>query len=427
MMNFCEPSTQMVETQLINLLLNGGIEPCNFRLKINDFPETRVKNLFRDSFPKFTSSLKTNFTNTFTKCFFNNKKISTNEFWKFVDYKDFWVQIRRFHDFIYSRDMNYRQILKYFERCLVKKSAKLNLSYLEQRIIEKADENPYSLYKEIAKKLNVSEKTVSTTIQNLRSRGIFLGSLASYCSADSYEFFSFNFNNNLKENSLFIDEFHLFPRFKILHGVLLQKISNSSIYYVQGKKSFLNSNVLNMGVSIKDWKKHSIQQFSGKLINEEDNKQCFPITSANKNYILRLMRNCELDYRRPEIQQISQNYEISIRTLFRVKSKLKDMGIVQPKIIVDSDELMNLLLITNRELIDFYNKVPYIKTYKVLDNNGNILWFSFVSIFVSDFHFLYTLVNNKAELFQIINKKSIDLSKHLDTSIMHSKHKVYTK
>jgi DNA-binding Lrp family transcriptional regulator len=426
-MNFCETSTQLIEKQLINLLLSGGIEPCNFRLKINDFPKTRVKNLFHDSFPKFTSSLKTNFTNTFTKYFFNNKEISINEFWKFVDHKDFWVQIRRFHDFVYSREMNYNRILKYFERCLVKKSSKLNLSYLEQRIIEKVDENPYALYKEIAKKLNVSEKTVSTTIQNLRSRGIFLGSVASYCSVDSYEFFSFNFNKNLKEKSLFIDEFHLFPRFKILYGVLLQKSSNSSIYYVQEKQSFLNSNVLNMGVSIKDWKKHSIQKFSDKLINDEDNKQCFPLTSANKNYILRLMRNCELDYRRPEIKQISKDYEISIRTLFRVKSKLKDMGVIKPKIIVDSDELMNLLLITKRELVDLYNKIPYIKTYRVLDNNDNTLWFSFASIFVSDFHFLYTLVNNKAELFQIINKKSIDLSKHLDTSIMHSKHKVYTK
>lgn len=426
-MNFCESSTQMVEIQLINLLLDGGIEPCNFRLKINAFPETRVKNLFRDSFPKFTSSLKTNFTNTFSKYFFNNRGISLNEFWKFVDYKDFWVQIRRFHDFIYSRDMNYNRILKYFERCLIKKSTKLNLSYLEQRIIEKIDENPHSLYKEIAKKLNVSEKTVSTTIQNLRSRGIFLGSLVSYISADSFEFFSFNFDKDLRENSLFIDEYNLFPRFKILHGVLPQRMSSSSIYYVQEKNSILNCNVLNMGVSIKDWKKHSIQNFSDKLVNEEDDKQYLPLNSANKNYILKLMRNCELDYRRPEIKQISQDYEISIRTLFRVKSKLKDMEIIQPKIIINSDELMNLLLITNRKLVDLYNKVPYIKTYRVLDNNGNILWFSFISIFISDFHFLHTLVNKKAELFQIINKKSIDLSKHLDTSIMHSKHKVYTK
>jgi len=426
-MNFCEPSKQMVEIQLINLLLNGEIEPCDFRLEIHDFSETRVKNLFRDIFPKFSSSLKTKFSNAFSRYFFNNKGISLNEFWKFVDYKDFWVQIRRFHDFIYSRDMNYNRIIKYFDRCLIKKSTKLNLSYLEQRIIEKADENPHSLYKEIAQKLNVSEKTVSTTIQNLRARGIFLGSLASYFSADSFEFFSFNFSKDLKENSLFIDEYHLFPRFKILHGVLLQKISSSSIYYVQKKQSILNSNVLNMGVSIKDWKKHSIRNLSENPISEEENEQCFPITSTNKNYILKLMRNCELDYRRPEIKQISQDYAISIRTLFRVKSKLKDMGIIQPKIIVDSDELMNLLLITNQELVDLYNKVPYIKIYKVLDDDDNTLWFSFVSIFVSDFQFLYTLINNKAELFQIINKKSIELSKHLDTSIMHSKHKVYTK
>ena len=53
--------------RLINELMNGLIEASDFRLGINQFSTTKVRNLFRDSLPYFSSKLKDKFVNIFLR------------------------------------------------------------------------------------------------------------------------------------------------------------------------------------------------------------------------------------------------------------------------------------------------------------------------------------------------------------------------
>jgi len=179
------------ESSLISALLTGAIEVSDFRLSICHFSKTNVIDLFCNSFPKFSSGVKTKITDTFTRYFFSNDKIDTNEFWRFVDFRDFWPELRKFHDVIYSRNMTLSDVIKFFEQTLFQTKSRLNLNFLEKKIIDRLGKNPSSLYKQLAEDLGISEKKVSVTLKNLNSRGIYLGGLISYESIGLHEFFLF--------------------------------------------------------------------------------------------------------------------------------------------------------------------------------------------------------------------------------------------
>ena len=119
-------------SKLLQALLTGGIEASDFRLEINQYSQTMVKNLFRDSLPRFSSTLRDKFANIFTKYFFNDRIIKLNDLWKFVGYKDFWIETRKLHDVVYSRNMSFNEIKRYFERNLLSRVVRTNLSFLEQ-------------------------------------------------------------------------------------------------------------------------------------------------------------------------------------------------------------------------------------------------------------------------------------------------------
>ncbi|NPD89404.1 MAG: winged helix-turn-helix domain-containing protein [Asgard group archaeon] len=412
--------------RLINELLSGVTEASDFRLQINQFSTTKVRNLFRDSLPQFSSKLRDKFVAIFLKHFFNNRQIEFNDLWKFVGYRDFWCQVKKFHDFIYSRDMNFNNVIQYFERNLLRGNTKPRFGYLEKKIIEWMDKNPSILNKEIANKLDVSQKKVSIIIKNLKTKGIFLGSLVDYKRVDSFEFFSFSNVTKNKKDILFFDEYTLFPNFKLTQGVLAKKINDNSLFYVLNKKTFCNVKPLNHGISIQDWQEHVIIDKAKTNPSICINKDAKLEVIMNKEYILHLMRNCEIDFKKPNIAEISQRYSISTRTLFRAKTKLKDQGIINPRLIIESDELMTLLVISDKELLELYNKVPYIKTYQIQAISDGTRWISFLSIFVQDFKFLYPLINKKAEIFQIIIKKRKELLKSNSISVIQSEHKIYT-
>ena len=131
------------------------------------------------------------------------------------------------------------------------------------------------------------------------------------------------------------------------------------------------------------------------------------VISTNKDYILHLMKNCENDYKKPEIQKIAQIHNISERTLFRTKSKLKERKIIQPKLVIENNDLFNIVIISSQELVELYNKVPNIRSFEIQDYEFNTLWVSFLSIFATDFKFLYSEINKNTEIYQVINKKVI--------------------
>ena len=139
------------------------------------------------------------------------------------------------------------------------------------------------------------------------------------------------------------------------------------------------------------------------------------------------MRNCEIDYKKPEIQKIAQAHDVSERTLFRIKSNLKEKQILQPKLVIENNDLLNIVIISPHELIELYNKVPFIRSFKVKNNEYDSNWISFLSIFATDFKFLYSKINNNAEIYQVINKKNLKSLDKKNRSIMPFKHKVYTK
>lgn len=406
--------------RLINELLSGVTEASDFRLKINQFSTTKVRNLFRDSLPQFSSKLRDKFVNIFLRYFFNNRQIEFNVLWKFVGYRDFWYQVKKFHDFIYSRDMNFNNVVQYFERTLLRGNTKPRFGYLEKKIIEWINKDPSILNKEIASKLDISQKKVSVIIKNLKTKGIFLGSLVDYKRVDSYEFFSFSNVSKNKEDILFFDEYTLFPNFKLAQGVMVKKIKDNSLFYVLNKKISCNVKALNHGISIQDWQEHvKIEKTkTSPSICSNNNVKLEAI--VNKEYVLHLMRNCEIDFKKPDITEISQKYSISTRTLFRAKTKLKDQGIIDPRMVIESDELMTLLVISDKELLELYNKVPYIKTYQIQAIGDGTRWISFLSIFIQDFKFLYPLINKKAEIFQIMTKKRKELLKSDSFSTIQS-------
>ena len=410
---------------LIRELLNGVTEASDFRLKINQFSTTKVRNLFRDSLPLFSSKLRDKFVNIFLRFFFNNRQIEFNDLWKFVGYRDFWCQTKKFHDFIYTRDMNFNNVIHYFENNLLRRDVKPRFSYLEKKIIEWIDKDPYILNKEIAQKLEISQKKVSVIIRNLKSKGVFLGSLVDYRSVGSYEFFSFTNVSGDERKIAFFDEYNLFPEFKLVHGVMFRQMRDNSFFYVKSKKTLCNIRALHHGISIQDWREHIKTEKTN--LNLSFNNMTVEIDSLkNKDYILHLMRNCEFDFRKPDITEISQKQSISTRTLFRAKTKLKDQGIIKPCMVIESDELMTLLVLSEKELLELYNKVPYARTYQIQDMSGDTRWVSFLSIFTQDFKFLYSLINKKTEIFQIISKRRKELLGCNSFSTIQSEHKIYT-
>jgi DNA-binding Lrp family transcriptional regulator len=412
--------------RLINELLCGVIEASDFRLQINRFSTTKVRNLFRDSLPQFSSKLRDKFVDIFLRYFYNNRQIEFNDLWKFVGYRDFWCQIRKFHDYVYSRDMNFNNVVQYFDRNLLRESSKPRFDYLEKKIIDWLYKVPSILNKEIASKLDISQKKASVTIKNLKAKGIFLGSLADYNRIDAHEFFSFGNILKNRKDIPFFDEYTLFPDFKLTQGVTLHKTEDSSLYYVTRKKVFSNVKALNNGISVQDWREQAKIVKTNLDYDTCNISNIKPDAVLNKEYIIHLMRNCEIDFKKPAITEISQKYNISTRTLFRAKTKLTGQGIINPCLIIESDELMKLMIISDKELLELYDKVPHIKTYEIQAIRDNTRWISFLSIFIQDFKFLYPLINKKAEIFQIITKKRKELLKSNNLPAIQSEHKIYT-
>jgi len=405
--------------RLLKSLFNGEIDIADFRFEINEYSQTMAKNLFRDSFPRFNQNLRDKFTNIFLRYCYNEKNVQVNEFWKFTNYKDFWIEMKNFHDYIYSRRMNLSEVVQFFETNLLTNKRKVKLDFVERKVIERLDKNPNILNKDLANELNISEKKISNIINSLKSRGVFLGCFADYSPIDAYEFFGFteieNSNNELK----FLDKITLFPDFKLFHGLSSQEIKQPYIYQVINKKIVCNTEILNRGLSFQDWISVNKSKKTSKNLNREKDLDDFYVPTSSKNHVLQLMKNCETDYRRPNIKKIAKENNVSIRTLFRIKSKLKDRGLIQPQIIVENDELMALVIISPRELLEFYNKVPFVKSYEVQNMETNSKWFSFMSIFASDFAFINSKLKNHSEIFLVVGKKAVNL-------ISQSNQKIYT-
>ncbi len=394
------------ESTLISSLLDGTIEASDFRLSIGHFSKTKVADLFGSSFPKFSSGVKSKITDTFNRYFFSNNKINSNEFWRFVNYRNFWAELRKLHDVIYSRDMTLSNVIKYFEQTFYSTCYGLNLSFLEKKIIEILGETPSFFYNQLAKDLGISEKKVSLTLKHLNSRGIYLGSLISYRSLNLHEFFAFNRSIDFGDNTIPIDSYQLFPELKITHGIMTRKKHGPSFYYVKEKKKYFNPDILNKGISVHNWKKQPLIK-QKKLSDSVRVTGLRTVSSEKQPYLSHLLRNCELDFKRPDIKTIAESHDVSARTLFRLKSRLVEDKIIRPCMVVENPDLLQVVIVSKSELVEFYKKVPFIRTYQIYDDFGDTSWLSFLSIFVSDFKYIYSRLKSSADIYQVIEHDNL--------------------
>jgi len=78
--------------------------------------KTRAVNLFRDSFPRFASDIKTRVIEAFLFFFFQDLSYENNEFSLYLSYPSFWSVIKDFHNNVYSRDMLLNEVIEYLDK-----------------------------------------------------------------------------------------------------------------------------------------------------------------------------------------------------------------------------------------------------------------------------------------------------------------------
>jgi DNA-binding Lrp family transcriptional regulator len=412
-------------------LLEGRISPDEFSLNIQQYSKARTTNIFRDFFPKFTSNLKIDITDFFVKYFFNDSELDRNEFWEFSEIDNFWSELKAFHDLIYAREMILEDVLDYFTKMLG-----LHFSDLEKQIIKELSNNPSSLFKDLAEKLGVSEKEISILLKNLKKKRVYLGSFIDYSRLNLHEFFAINKLINKDNQSVLIDYFLLFPEKSSLidtttfiHGIKQEKEKDSEYYYVKDKRLIFNSEILIQGISIENWENNTpksqrvlnwktysrigkgIQSLKNFRYRITKNRQL--ISSMKTSYpnqdssaVTHLLRNCEMDFKKPSIDNILKTHDISARTLFRTKSRLIEERIIQPGLFVENLEMVQLFLISKHEPYKLYTKIPFIITYKVKKSFWKKKWFSYLSIFHTDFIHLCRHLKNRTEIFRVIKRYS---------------------
>jgi len=223
----------------------------------------------------------------------------------------------------------------------------------------------------------------------------------------------FNRSEGFGDKTVLIERLQLFPDLNITHGIMPLKKHGPSFYYVKEKKMLFNPDILNKGLPIQAWKKHSLikqKNLSDSVASTEVNR----VSSEKQPYLSHLLRNCELDFKRPDIKNIAESHDVSARTLFRLKSKLIEDQIIRPNMVVENLDLLQVLLVSKSELVELYNKVPFIRTYQIYDDFGDTSWLSYLSIFMPDFKHIYLSLCYQAEIFQVIKRQieGLDANDH---------------
>ncbi|MCK4895370.1 MAG: hypothetical protein KAS47_01075, partial [Candidatus Heimdallarchaeota archaeon] len=98
-----------------------------------------------------------------------------------------------------------------------------------------------------------------------------------------------------------------------------------------------------------------------------------------------------------------------------------------PNMVVENPDLLQVLLVSKSELVELYNKVPFIRTYQIHDDFGDTSWLSYLSIFMPDFNYIYSRLSRHVEVFQVIRRQIEDLNINVDLpTLSHANRKTYT-
>ncbi|MHA1302593.1 MAG: hypothetical protein ACTSQE_02115 [Candidatus Heimdallarchaeaceae archaeon] len=394
---------------LIQELLNGIITPSNFRLLISKYQKPKVKALFRDSFPHFVPNHRQIFTDIFSRYFFNEEISKNYPLWKYIDYKDFFKGIKIFHDNFYDRSMKIKEIECFFKERF---HLDLNLSHLEKEILFRLNnsikENKPIAYQTLAEDLNVTKKRITRIIQGLKDKGIWLGSIIKWDKIGFSEYFLFNPSHYNKDSLIFEEKYELFPKLSLRY--IIKTVADERItgYKVLNKKIFTNLNIL-----FNKTKLSEIVNYTGygkKLVTNEfyqgisNFNQLEQPLKKIKDYGIQLLLNSRQDYKHPKFVQIANDYNVSVRTLIRIKAKLLKEQILKPHLFVNSKEFLHLIIISKNELTTLYKMVPTIESYYLTDEDNNRLWISILSIWREDFEIFYIKFGKKLEIYLVTKK-----------------------
>ncbi|MHA1203377.1 MAG: hypothetical protein ACTSSL_00305 [Candidatus Heimdallarchaeaceae archaeon] len=397
--------------RLIENLLEGYISPTEFRTKTAKYSQKKVYTLFRDSFPKFETTIKNIVVRLF-KSYFFSKDYEKNIFLiEYVDYKNFFPELKQFHDSVYFKGMNLKEIENYFLKQLVEKST---FTPLEKEFLKLLNEQIESkepiIFNKIAKKLNVSNKKITIILNNLKKKGIRLKASIDWKKIGINEYFTLS-EKEVGKSILIKKNYTLFPDLKILYIISLSE-DKTADYRVVNKKYIINIPIILKNRNLSKQNKIMEQVILQKKEHLEDKSNYLKINSANhkekktNDYILSLLVNCAKDYKRPNFKVITENYEISERTLTRTKQKFVDQEIIKPEIRIKSKNHVKILLITKSQQSFLYPLLPSLEEYNVIDKLNNQSWFYILQIWREDVEDLLKILKKYSNCYLVINEET---------------------
>jgi len=396
---------------LIRNLLEGYISPSEFRLKTGKYSQKKVYTLFRDSFPKFETTIKNIIARLF-KSYFLSEDYEKNIFLiEYVDYKNFFPELKKFHDSVYFKGMNLKEIENYFLKQLVEKSTFTPIEKEFLKLLNKQIENKEPIvFNKIAKKLNVSNKKITIILNNLKKKGIRLKASIDWKRIGISEYFTLS-EKEVDKSILIKKKYTLFPDLKIQHITSLNEDKKAE-YRVVNKKYIINIPIILKNRNLSKQNKiikQAIMEKKEILENESNylknnNIRCKEIKT--NDYTLCLLINCAKDYKRPNFKVITENYEISERTLTRIKQKFVEQEIIKPEIRIKSKNHVRILLITETQQSFLYSLLPALEEYQVIDKRNNQSWFYIIQIWREDVESLLKTLKKYSKCYLVINEET---------------------
>jgi len=394
---------------LLNELFNGEKMPNDFRIDIQKYSINKVITLLRDQLPNFSKDIKEKICNVFISQFYTKQPFSQkNALWAFTDSRSFWQLIKVIHDEPTSRKLRFHELVQIIAEEINKK---IHFSTIEEKILLQLEKNPTIKYKNLANYFSLSQKSITMNVKNLKGKGIVLGSMIDYSSLNIKEFFIFqDIGDTLKLEHPFpisVEVFSLFPNKKVIYLQIDEDLSNTNFAF----RVITKKHITNMYIFVK---KLSGQILKSKAITYPKiittvKPSSIPegIRHIKREYVIELLKNCENDYRHPGFSGITKKYNVSIRTLLRIKSKLLQHNIIQPCIKLESDRLLQILVLSTNELEKVYRLIPQADVFEITNTNGAKYWLSVITIFASDLKFFLNELNEIRSCFLITNKKKV--------------------
>ncbi len=394
---------------LIKQLLEGIISPSEFRYYIKDYSKNMVVSLFRDSFPYFSANIRNIITELFQDYFFDTYDDTKSYLMEYVDDKEFFTELKIFHDEIYEKGMNIRTLEEFYRK--KHENSKLRFSYLEKQLLLKIEksivENVDLSYNIIAKELKTTQKSITKTLQRLNSKGIYLGGEIDWNKIGFKEYFILDADDNPNNDDIVWEKYQLFPYMDMTHIVSKRNRQNNVTYSVKSKITRISIRALINYISLSQFRYYNkTGTYFGKA--DKNSRRNMALNLNKYPYAVQLLLNCKEDYKHPRYNKITDMYTVSTRTLIRLKSKLISNNVIKPHIIIANNNFVELIVISQDQPIKLLQQVPLSITYKVVAPRREELWISKLSIWRNDLETAAKIINEDKTMYIIIKSLKYD-------------------